>query len=82
MLVLNLPIEIVSKIFLYLQCPVAKLVKNEIEMYEEDHNYDYTRIYKKYYIKNIMPFYDYYFDRISDPRNYTSFFMRREMDEE
>lgn len=74
----RLPIEIVSKVLLYLQTPVAKLIKDEIEIYEEDHNMDYTRIYKKYYIKNIMPFYCYYFDKRFDPSEYNSY-MREQM---
>ena len=69
----NLPMEIVGKIFLYLQCPLAKLIKNEIETYENDHNWEYTQIYKKYYIKNILPFYCYYFDKKSDPYYYESY---------
>ena len=40
----KLPIEIVSNILLYLQSPVAKLIKDEIEIYEEDHNMYYTKI--------------------------------------
>lgn len=69
----NLPIEIVGKIFLYMRCPVAQLIKNEIEIYEEDHNWQYTKIYKMFYIKNILPFDSYYFDKIIDPYYYDSF---------
>ena len=35
MLFLKLPIELLNKILLYLQCPIAKLIKNEIETYEK-----------------------------------------------
>jgi len=77
----NLPSEIVSKIFLYLQCPVAKLIQNEIDVYEVDHHWEYTKMYKKFYIKNILLFYDYYFDKRIDPYLYDSF-MREEMIEE
>jgi hypothetical protein len=59
-----LPIEIVNKIFLYLQSPVAKIIKDEIEIYEEDHNWEYTKIYRYYLIKNIMSFDNYYFDKV------------------
>jgi hypothetical protein len=69
----KLPIEIVSKILLYLQSPVAKLIKDEIEIYEEDHHWEYTKMYKMYYIKNIMPFYCYYFDKRDDPYDYDSY---------
>ena len=69
----NLPIEIVRKIFLYMRCPVAEVIKNEIEIYEDDHNWEYTKIYKMYYIKNILPFYCYYFDKKVDPYYYESY---------
>jgi len=68
-----LPIEIVNKIFLYLQSPVAKIIKDEIEIYEEDHNWEYTKIYRYYLIKNIMSFDNYYFDKRLDPDLYKSF---------
>jgi len=69
----KLPNEIICKILLYLQCPIAKLIKDEIEIYEEDHNIDYTKMYKKYYIKNILPFYWYYFDKRDNPTEYESY---------
>ena len=69
----KLPIELVSKILLYLQTPVAKLIKDEIEIYEEDHNMYYTKIYRLFYIKNIMPFNCYYFDKKFDPSEYDSY---------
>ena len=77
----KLPIDIVSKILLYLQTPVAKLIKDEIEIYEEDHNMYYTKIYRLYYIKNIMPFNCYYFDKRFDPCEYNSY-MNEKMFEE
>jgi hypothetical protein len=67
-----LPKDLVSKIFLYLQCPVSKLIKNEVEIYENDHNYMFTKIYRTYYIKNILTFSDYYFDKYNDPFEYES----------
>lgn len=73
MFYLNLPIDILRKILLYLQCPVSKLIKDEINIYEEDHNWVYTKMYRMYYIKNIMPFYDYYFDKKLDPYDYKSY---------
>ena len=73
MLFLKLPIELLNKILLYLQCPIAKLIKNEIETYEIDHNWGYTKMYKYYYIKNIMTFYEYYFDKIFEPYDYESY---------
>ena len=77
----KLPAEIVSQIFLYLRCPIAKLIKDEIDIYEEDHNMYYTKIYRLYYIKNIMPFNCYYFDKRFDPSEYNSY-MNEKMIEE
>lgn len=76
----NLPKEIVSKILLYLQCPVSKLIKDEINIYENDHNYDYTKIYRKYYIKNILSFSNYYFDKRYDPFEYDSYHKNKNYD--
>jgi hypothetical protein len=73
MLFLNLPIDILRKILLFLQCPISKLIKDEIDIYEKDHNWVYTKMYKKYYIKNIMSFNCYYFDKMIDPFDYESF---------
>ena len=69
----KLPIEIVNKILLYLQSPIAKIIKDEIEIYEEDHNWEYTKIYRYYLIKNIMSFDNYYFDKRLDPDLYKSY---------
>ena len=77
----SLPIEIVGKIFLYLRCPIAKIIKDEIEIYEDDHNWEYTKIYRMYYIKNILPFYCYYFDKKIDPYYYGSY-LKEQMVEE
>ena len=68
-----LPNEIINKILLYLQCPIARLIKNEIEIYETDHNYYYTKMYRMYYIKNILSFSSYLFDKCDDPFDYDSF---------
>ena len=77
----NLPVEILSKIFLYLRCPVAKLIKDEIEIYEVDHNWSYTKTYRKYYIQNIMPFNYYYFDKMREPQYYDSFLKEKMVEE-
>jgi hypothetical protein len=73
-----LPKEVISKIFLYLECPVAKLVKNEIKIYETDHNWDLTKIYRLYYVKNFMDFSVYYFDKYNEPFDYMSYHNRIE----
>lgn len=68
-----LPNDIVSKILLYLQCPVGRLIKDEMAIYEDDHNWVYTRIYKLYYVKSIMSFPLYCFDKLRDPTGYDSY---------
>jgi len=72
-----LPKEIMSKILLYLECPIAKLIKNEIKYYEEDHNWGLTKTYRMYYVKNIFDFSNYYFDRLYEPYEYSSYFERK-----
>jgi len=68
-----LPKEIISKIFLYLECPVAKLIKNELQIYETDHNWDYTKMYRLYYVKSFMDFSCYYFDKYMSPYDFKSY---------
>jgi hypothetical protein len=68
-----LPKDVISKILLYLECPNSKLIKDEIYYYENDHNWDYTKMYKRYFIKNIMSFSNYYFDRRNNPEDYLSY---------
>ena len=68
-----LPKDIIRSIFLYLRCPVGRLINDEIEIYTEDHNSVYTKQVRLYYIKNIMPFSDYYFDKLKYPEDYDSY---------
>lgn len=68
-----LPKEIVSKIFTYLRCPIATIMNDEIVIYENDHSYYYTRLRKRFYIKNILSFSDYYFDKLKEPYYYLSY---------
>lgn len=68
-----LPKDISKKILLYLECPIGKLIKNEIEIYNNDHNDYFTKIYRMYYISNIMSFSYYYFDKLYDPYEYSSY---------
>ncbi len=69
----QLPDELCNMIFLYLENPEARLIKNEFAIYQTDHNYYYTKRSGHYYVKNIMSFSDYYFDKIQDPFEYISF---------
>jgi hypothetical protein len=57
-----LPIELVRYIlsFAPIVSPTSVCIKRVIDVYNEDHHWDLTKCYKKYYIKNIMPFSSYY----------------------
>ena len=67
----KLPLELINLIYSYVGIkPEAKLIKNIIEIYNKDHNYDLTKIYHLYYIKNIMSFSDYFFD-VKEDKNST-----------
>ena len=69
----NLPDELIRMIFLYLENPEARLIKDEFAVYQTDHNYYYTVTTGYYLIKNIFSFSDYYFDKIREPYEYKSF---------
>ena len=69
----SLPDIIINKIFLYLQNPEAKLIKDRVEVYEKDHNWGLTKYYRMYYIKNILSFSEYYFDYKNEPHEYDSY---------
>lgn len=68
-----LPIEIVNKIFLFIQGSSLPAIKAELDIYDNDHNYEYTKIYRRFFIKNILPFSDYYFDKRFEPQYYNSY---------
>jgi hypothetical protein len=61
-----LPLELQRIIFYFIpltsiRTNEAKLIGNVISVYSIDHHHDLTRMAKMYFIKNIMPFYDYVF---------------------
>lgn len=68
-----LPKDILNIIFRYLQNPEAKLIMNEIKNYDREHNWVLTKMYKKYYVKNIMSFSCYYFDKLVEPFDYETY---------
>lgn len=68
----RLPDEIIKMIFLYLQSQEAKMIKNEVKIYETDHNDHYTKITGYYLVKSIISFSDYYFDKLREPFEYDS----------
>ena len=67
-----LPDVLINMIFLYLQSPEAKLIKDEIQIYENDHNPYYSKRARYYYVKNFMSFSNYYFDKLYEPFDYES----------
>ncbi len=46
--------------------PIANILKKLINIYDEDHSYCITKMYKCYYIKTNFSFYDYIFEFIID----------------
>lgn len=75
----NLPQEIINNILSYSYeiHPLAKLMKNELKYYENDHNYDLTRHFKLFYCKSYYSFYEYYFIRMENPYDYDSYYERK-----
>lgn len=73
----RLPTEIMNMIFLYLQNPESKLIKNEVNYYINDHNSCYTKRTGFYLVKNFMSFSEYYFDVRNYPY-YDSYFEKYE----
>ncbi len=49
------------------------MIKDELKIYETDHNDHYTKITGYYLVKSIIPFSSYYFDRIREPFDYDSY---------
>ena len=72
----RLPTKIINTIFLYLENPVAKLIKNEIKYYENDHNSLGTKQTGFYLVKSYMTFSEYYFDVKHDVYTYDSHYKR------
>lgn len=70
----KLPDEIVRMIFLYLQSPEAKMISDEVKIYEQDHNYYITKDTGYYLVKSVMSFSEYYFDRFNKPFDYDSYY--------
>jgi hypothetical protein len=68
----KLPIDLVNYILTYapIISPGAKCINRLIEVYDKDHNWDLTKQYKKFYIKNILPFDVYYWWSNEDPEDY------------
>jgi hypothetical protein len=67
-----LPDELMRMIFLYLQAPEAKMIKDQINLYNTDHSDYITRRTGYYLVKNVMSFNNYYFDKLIEPYEYKS----------
>ena len=78
MMINRLPTEIMNMIFLYLENPEAKLIKNEIKYYEKDHNWLGTKQTGFYLVKSFMSFSEYYFDVKNYPYDYDSYYEKYE----
>ena len=59
----NLPKELVMKILLYLECPVAKIMKQHIKKYEKAIHIELAPYTGITYICDMYGFDTYYFDR-------------------
>jgi hypothetical protein len=74
----KLPSEIMNMIFLYLENPESRIIKNEINIYLHDHNPYYTKKKGLYLVKSFMSFSEYYFDVRNNPYGYDSYFEKYE----
>jgi hypothetical protein len=68
----QLPDELIRMIFLYLQAPEAKIIRDEINLYNTDHSDYITRTTGYYFIKDVISFKYYYFDKSILPFEYKS----------
>lgn len=68
----QLPDELMRMIFIYLQTPEAKMIRDEINLYNTDHSDYITRTTGYYFIKDVTSFKYYYFDKFILPYEYKS----------
>jgi hypothetical protein len=81
----SLPLELRCAIFYFIPLSFirsneTKLIKNVIDVYSIDHDQDLTRQARKYYIKNIMPFWAYVFSTLYENEYEGCDFGRHEYD--
>lgn len=76
-MIYNLPDEIINMIFLYMINPEAEIIKKEVRYYLNDHNSEYTKRTKTYYVHKFLSFSKYYFDIRFDPYDYDSYYIRK-----
>lgn len=58
----------------YYEVPAYLAIKDEIQTYYLDHNWEYSRTAKFYYVHNYMDFTLYYFDKKDEPYSYISYY--------
>lgn len=69
-----LPLEIRRTIFYYIPCKLiqsdaTRLIRNVIDVYTVDHDPELTRYANMYFVKNIMPFWEYVFVTLYECQN-------------
>jgi hypothetical protein len=72
----KLPPEIQHIILSYIgypKVPTSKIIKDKIDIYYKDHNWEYTKMGRRYYVCNLLSFSEYYFDIIVNPYDYKSY---------
>lgn len=65
--------RIVASYFGYPEVPTCKIIKAEIDMYKEDHNWEYSKYTRLGLVCNYMSFEYYYFDKREEPYHYSSY---------
>jgi hypothetical protein len=72
----KLPSDLLRNILSYVEypeTPSCKVMKEEHNIYNLDHNWIYTKQAGYFYVHNFMSFPDYYFDKRNDPYEYHSY---------
>jgi|688.fasta_scaffold239119_2 hypothetical protein len=68
----QLPDELMRMIFLYLQAPEAKMIRDQINLYNTDHSDYITKRTGYYLVKSVLSFKQYYYDKLLEPYEYQS----------
>jgi hypothetical protein len=57
----------------YYEVPAYLAIKDEIQTYYLDHNWEFAKMCPFYYVHNYMSFTRYYFDKMKEPYGYISY---------
>lgn len=71
--IIYIPIDLDNHIllsFANIVSPSSACIRRVINVYNQDHHWEETKIYKRYYIKDIMSFSSYYFATRDEPYNF------------